>query len=412
MSGFAAATMSLPPLSPEQAIKPSRFDLRMSLLFAALFLSAGIHLPYFPLWLEGQGFSASEVALILSAPIFARLVAAPLITTLADRAPDRAYVFIALTIASLLVSLGYFLPGNATVVLSISLALAIVWSPLSPLADSLALSGVRRYGSDYSRMRIWGTVSFLCANLAGGAVLERFGSAAVPFLLSGGLAALTLVSFFAPRIGRPRKRSQPSAADLPEAGSVLSDPAFLAIALGGGLLVASHGFLYAFGSIYWRSLGISADTVGVLWALMVVAEVALFFVFRRSFGHLSPAAILAISAAAGTVRWIVMPLVWPLGLGVIGFGAVQTLHGFSTGLTMLGLQKMIAQSVPEERSGAAQSIAFAANSGGMAVVTLGSGPLYEWLGAHGFFVMAAIAFGGLLLAGAAARLSPQVGGRG
>jgi PPP family 3-phenylpropionic acid transporter len=395
--------MSLPPLTPSQAVKPAHFELRMSLLYAALFVSAGIHLPYFPLWLEAQGFSASEMALILSAPIFARLVAAPLITALADRAPDRALVFMALAAASLLVSLGYFLPASATTVLLISLLLAVVWSPHSPLADSLALSGVRRYGSDYSRMRIWGTVAFLAANLAGGWVLDRWGASTVPLLLTGGMVVVTAASLLAPRIGRPRKPSQISAAELPGAGRVLSDPGFLAIVAGSGLLVASHGFLYAFGSIYWTSLGIASDTVGVLWALMVVAEIALFYVFRRHLGHLSPARMLALSALAGLARWLLMPLIWPLGLGLAGFGAVQALHSFSTGLTMLGLQKMIAQAVPEERSGAAQAVAFAANSGGMAVVTLASGPLYEWAGVGGFYVMAVIAAPALALAGLAAR---------
>lgn len=401
--------MPLPPLSPEQAVKPPGYELRMSLLFGAMFLPMGIHLPYFPLWLADRGFTASEVALILSMPIFVRIVAAPVVTMLADRAPERANVLIGLAMAALLFSLGYFLPGDATVVLAMSLVLIVVWSPHGPLADSLALSGVRRYGADYSRMRIWGTISFLAANLVGGAVLERHGPGAVPVLLTGGLACMALVSLLSPRLGRPRKASQLSAADFPGAGRVLSDPVFLAIVVGGALLIASHGFLYAFGSIYWQSLGIPADTAGVLWALMVVAEVAVFLVFRRHFGHLSPAAILALSAGAGVVRWVAMPLVWPLGLGLAGFAATQALHGISTGLAMLGLQKMIAQSVPEERTGAAQGIAFAANSSGMAVVTLGSGPLFDALAGHGFFVMAAIASGAFGLALVALRLERRGG---
>lgn len=401
--------MKLPPLSPEQAIKPRHYELRMSLLFAALFLPMGIHLPYFPLWLADRGFSAREVALILSMPIFVRIVAAPVITMLADRAPDRAYVLIVLSFAALLISLGYFLPADAAFVLGMSMLLMVVWSPHGPLADSLALSGVRRYGADYSRLRIWGTISFLVANLVGGAVLEGYGPDVVPVLLTGGLACMALVSLLAPRLGRPRKSSQLSAADFPGAGRVLSDPTFLALVVGGGLLIASHGFLYAFGSIYWKSLGIAADMAGMLWALMVVVEVLVFVLYRRFFGHLSPAAILALSAGAGVVRWAAMPLVWPLGLGPAGFAATQTLHGISTGLAMLGLQKMMAQSVPEERTGAAQGIAFAVNSSGLAVVTLGSGPLFEAMGANGFYVMAAIAFGGLILAGVAARISRRVG---
>ncbi len=381
----------------------------MSLLFAAIFVPMGVHLPYFPLWLQERGFSAEQVGLILSAPIFMRLVAAPAITALADRAPERAHILICLAVAALLVSLGYFLPAGPAFVLAVSLVLSIVWSPHSPLADSLALSGVRRYGADYSRLRIWGTISFLVANLAGGAVLARFEAGAVPWLLSAGLAGTAAAALAAPRLGRPRRPSQFSSAELPDARRVLSDPYFLTVAFGCGAVVASHGLLYAFGSIYWKSLGISSDTVGLLWALMVVAEIVVFFGFRRLFAGWGAPGILAVCAVAAILRWMMMPLVWPLRFGLVGFGLVQALHGLSTGLTMLGLQKMIAETVPEERTGAAQAVAFAANSGGMALVTLGSGPLYAFAGAAGFFAMSVIAAAGLALSILAFRLAPKRG---
>ncbi len=53
--------------------------------------------------------------------------------------------------------------------------------------------------------------------------------------------------------------------------------------------------------------------------------------------------------------------------------------------------RVIAETVAEERTGAAQGIAFFANGFTMAAVTLVSGPLYENLGVDGFYVMAVIA---------------------
>ncbi|TIP97885.1 MAG: MFS transporter, partial [Mesorhizobium sp.] len=69
----------------------------------------GIHLPYFPLWLQANGFDAEQIAMILAAPMFLRVVTTPLLTALADRASDRADVYVALTAASLALSAGYFL---------------------------------------------------------------------------------------------------------------------------------------------------------------------------------------------------------------------------------------------------------------------------------------------------------------
>ena len=186
--------MSLPPLSPEQQVKPRHFELRISLIFAALFIPLGVHLPYFPLWLEANGFDAGPIAIILSAPMFLRVVTTPFITALADEAKDRANVLIALVAASLALSAGYFLEPTYLVVLGVSLALTVVWTPHSPLADSLALSGVRRFRSNYAKMRIWGSVAFLCANFGGGFVLAMTSPDAVPAMISIGLVGTGGVS--------------------------------------------------------------------------------------------------------------------------------------------------------------------------------------------------------------------------
>ena len=127
--------MSLPPLTPDQQVKPARFETRMSLAFGTLFLATGVQVPYFPVWLEGKGFGPNDIAIILSLPMFLRVFTTPVITTLADKAGDRANVLTLLVGASAFLSLGYFLPPTYAIVLLVSLLLQIVWTPHSPLAD-------------------------------------------------------------------------------------------------------------------------------------------------------------------------------------------------------------------------------------------------------------------------------------
>ncbi len=333
--------MQLPPLPPEQRVKPRRFELRVALIFAFLFIPQGVHLPFFPVWLESKGYDAAQIALILSLPMFLRVVTTPFVTAFADRARDRANILIALVALSLTLASGYLVFDGYAAVLAISILLAIAWTPHSPLTDSLALSGVRRFGSNYARMRIWGSTAFLLANLAGA-----------------------------------------------------------------GLITSSHAFLYGFSSIYWKLLGIAESTVGILWAWSVICEVGLFLVFTRLFGHLSATALISVSGGFAILRWLVFPLVWPSGLGVPGFVAVQSLHAFSTGMMLIAVQKLIAETVLEERTGAAQGIAFFANGVSMALFTLASGPLYDRFAAGGFFAMAAIAAVGFVLIRLAGRSAP------
>lgn len=403
--------MPLPPLQPDQLGKPRHFELRLSLIFAAIFLPVGVHLPYFPLWLEARGFGADQIALILAAPMFLRVLSTPAITAMADRAGDRANVLIGISAAAVLLSLGYFLPAGYAAVLAVSLALQVFWTPQSPLADSLALSGVRRFGSSYSRMRIWGSLLFLAGSLLGGLVLARTGPEAVPVMISAGLLATLAATLATPRLGPPRRASPISAAALQKAGPTLLNRYFLLFVAGVGVINASHGFLFGFVSIYWQSIGVGDSVIGMLWAWAVVAEVVIFFVFDRLFGRVSATSVLAIAGVAAVLRWTVYPLVEPLGFGVPGFFVVQSLHALSTGMLLIGLQKMIGETVPEERTGAAQGIAFFAIGFAMAAVTLMSGTLYEKFGIGGFYVMAAVALAGLGLIVAAA-LSPRGPGRG
>ena len=80
------------------------------------------------------------------------------------------------------------------------------------------------------------------------------------------------------------------------------------------------------------------------------------------------------------VRWAIFPLVWPVGLGVPGFFAVQALHSVSTALVLIGLQKMIAETISDGQTGSAQGIAYFTNYFFTAVATLASGPLYARFG--------------------------------
>ena len=399
--------MSLPPLSPEQLVKPRHFELRISLIFATLFVPLGTHLPYFPLWLQAKGFHAEQIAVILAAPMFLRVVTTPLLTALADRARDRADVYVALVAAALLLSAGYFLTPTYAMVLAVSLALTIVWTPHSPIADSLALSGVRRFGSNYTSMRKWGSISYLFANVAGGFILSATGPGAVPVIIFISLAAALAAGLLAPRLGRPRRASPLSATDIQQSAPKLLNSYFLYFSIGVGVITASHAFLYGFVSIYWKSIGIGDSVVGLLWAWGVVSEVCMFMMFTRFFGAFSVVTIMMMAGIGAVVRWIAFPLVWPLGLGVAGFFGVQTLHSVSVALVLIGLQKMIGETISEEQTGAAQGIAYFSNGFFMAVVTLASGPLYDRFGVDGFFAMIPIALIGLVLIGLAARSAPQ-----
>jgi PPP family 3-phenylpropionic acid transporter len=382
--------MAEPATPPETFVKPPHFELRTSMIYGAIFIAPGFHLPYFPLWLQENGFDASQIAIALSAPLFLRLFTTPMITALADRLPERAHVLIAVVAASALLSLGYLLPPTFALVLAISVVLQIVWTPHAPLTDSVVLSGVRRFGVDYAATRKWGSVSFLCANFFGGLIVGHFGAGSVPIIITLGLFVAFAASLATPRLGRPRRASPLSGAEMLQAPALLTR-SFVTIVAAAGIINASHGLLFSFGTIYWREAGIDERLIGLLWAFMVLCEIALLVVFTRLFGRLTAPRLLLIAGMAAMVRWVMFPLIEPLGLGLAGYLVSQCLHAFSTGFLLLGVPKLLAETVGEERMGAAQGAAFFANGLAMGLVMLASGWIYSGLGSGGFYLMAGVA---------------------
>ena len=88
--------------------------------------------------------------------------------------------------------------------------------------------------------------------------------------------------------------------------------AFSRSPLAAGLIQASHALYYGFATLDWQAAGLDGVTIGALWALGVIAEIALFAVADRL--RVGPAILLSIGAAGAVLRWGVMAFDPPLPL--------------------------------------------------------------------------------------------------
>lgn len=402
---------SLPPLSPEQRLKPAHFELRMAAMFALVFVPNGIHLPYFPLWLKDSGFSPDDIGLILSAPVFVRILAAAIIPARADRAADRVPIFLVTVLLSMFCVLGFLLVSGKFAVIAVSLLLAAVWSPHAVLADSIALSGVRRFGSDYASQRVWGSIFFVAANIVGGYVIAAYGSRMVIWMMAAGFAAMSVVVAAMPRLGRPRLARPLAGHTFSAMASFFPDRRFMLFVLASALIQGSHAQLYAFGSIEWKASGLSEDYVGWLWAVGVGSEVIMFFMFKRLFGRVSAPATLMVGAVISTLRWAAMAVAGDTGFGWQAMFALQITHAFTFTVAFMGMQRMMAETIPEERMGAAQGLSAFAIGVMLSLLMLVSGRLYAAYDSHSFLFMCIVSLAGLAAAWLGSR-QPQSAGEG
>ena len=178
--------------------------------------------------------------------------------------------------------------------------------------------------------------------------------------------------------------------------SLLGNRRFLVLIVACGLIQAAHAFYYGFSTLVWRAQGVAAETVGWLWACGVAAEVAFLWGLPWIERQLRPEMLILIGAGGAVLRWVLLGFA-PLG---VVLWPLQAMHALSFAATHVGAMRLLYREVPQSRAGLAQTL-YAALGGGLLLgpATMASGVLYDSVGAHGYWLMAAMAAlgGGLAL---------------
>ncbi|MBA5777725.1 MFS transporter [Stappia sp. F7233] len=365
-------------------------NFRIAAIFAAFFFGTGLFLPFFPLVLAQNGFTSAEIGTLLAVPILVRLVANPVMSGISDRRNAARQSLVLFSAAAFVFFALLIRPAGFWPTFALLALVAVFWSPIVPLSDALALNEVRKGKADYGRLRLWGSIGFVVANLIGGVLLQYFHAS---YLIGGILVGLAAIFALALTMPKPEVEEDGAADGNGRGGKILKAPVFLAFLLAFGLIQASHAGYYAFGSLYWKTEGIPESAVGVLWTLGVVTEVALFYQAGKLRGRIGPFGFLVAGAVAAILRWMLFPEVTALWAIVV----LQGLHGLTFGATHLGAVALIAAVVPRRWAGTGQAMASTAVGALTAVSTAIGGRLYEADPAFVFFLMAGLSALGLLV---------------
>ena len=367
---------------------------RLGFLYAALFVVVGCYLPYMPVWLHWRGLDEDAIALLLAAPLFARILFTPLISFAADWSGARRTVLIVLAWGTLLSFLLLWASSGFWQMLLATLLLAFNWTTIMPLIEAVAVSGVRSAGLDYGRVRLWGSGSFILASFACGLIIGQYSAASVLPLLVAATSLMIAGVYLLPRDIAGRASPSPPALrriSLADTAKLAHSPSFLLFLLAASLIQASHALYYTFGTLHWRAQGFADGTIGALWALGVMAEIGLFAVSGPILAKWGAGRVLFAAGAAAAVRWGLMafdPPLWATAL-------LQCLHAMSFGAAHLAAIYFLSQAVPEDRGATAQGL-YAAVVAGLVLgfATIACGPLYRALGGEAYAVMALLALVG------------------
>ncbi len=363
---------------------------RLALSYAAFFFFIGLLMPWWPVWLQSRGLDAVEIGILIAAGRWAVVLTSPLAAQIADRTGERRRMLILLSAG---VAGAYFLFGTIDLLwqfFAVTLIASILQGPVMPLNDSITMAHMRRSEVDYGRVRLWGSIAFIAASLAGGFLLEGRSEDVILWAVTAGSCLVVAAFWFL-----PGTKPTPSKRRFGDGLRLAANPIFLLFLLTVGLIQSSHTVVYAFGSIHWRAAGLSDTVIGVLWAISVFAEVVLFAFGTYLVRRLGPGGLLLLGAAAGVVRWCLTGLSSDLWVLV----PCQLLHALTFGATHLGGMALIARAAPPDQTATAQSLYSAlAMSASFAICLPLVALLFESWGGDTFYVMAGLSLGGAVTA--------------
>ncbi len=364
----------------------------MGLYYLGFFGVYGVLLPFWALWLKGEGTSTEMIGTMLAFALLARSAGALLLTRNLATTVSLLQAMRRLTLTSIITFAGFYLSNNVYVVFLLVVITNFVFSPLMALGEAMAAKLVRYNNMDYGKTRLWGSIGFMLASALTGVLVESFDHQVILFTIIVGLAALLLLT-----VTPVRNLPQDTTTSSKRSSSfiaILSRPSFWPFLLITALLQGAHAAYYGFGAVYWQDIGISETYIGYFWSMGVVGEIFFLAVGRRLFANTSMATMFVIATLGSIVRWLTLS--YAVDVTVIMLS--QLLHGVTFGIAHLAAMRYISENVADEDTMTVQAIYAAIPfSLAIALLTFLSGLFYPDLKENIFILMAIAVLPVLLL---------------
>ena len=266
---------------------------------------SGLFSTYAPLWFQSLGYSTLVIGGLASMQSATRIFGPYAWGWLADHSGRRTRMLRIAAAGSLASAFGFLITPGYGWVATVLVLLFLFTSGVSPLSESALSHFVQHEGSfdarRYGRVRVWGSVGFIAAVIAGGYLLQAIGIGWFPTLTIALLAMLLLAAGKVPDTVEPPHPVE----GLAGAMHVLRRPVVMWFFLGMILTVMAHVSLYVFFSLYLASLGYEKGAIGVLWVIGVALEVVWFWSQGRWLPLLPLHGWLLLSAIASAVRFAI-----------------------------------------------------------------------------------------------------------
>lgn len=245
--------------------------LALSGYYFAYFAYVGAYSPYITLYLKDIGLAAAQIGFLYSIPQVMRIFGPGVWGQVADRTGRPTLILRWAAALSLTAFLGVYAGTAFWWLFTVLVAMHFFTSAQMPLIEAITLDHVRERPGDYGPIRVWGSISFIISVLGLGVALDHFSTTVV---LHVTVALLLVTAVVAWSVPAPAHHA--NAADRSPLKIVLARPEVRAFLAAGFCNAFAHAALYAFYSLYLASRGYDKSVIGLMWAIGIILEVAVF----------------------------------------------------------------------------------------------------------------------------------------
>jgi len=144
----------------------------LSTFYLGYFGLLGVLLPYLSLYFLDIGLSPYQIGVIAAINPLVKTVAPGLWGSLADRRGNRRPLMRSACLGALIAFCLMLTGTSFWWIVGVMAIYSVFTSSILPLVEATAMEAVDRLGVDYGRIRLWGSVGFIAANLMMGPVLD------------------------------------------------------------------------------------------------------------------------------------------------------------------------------------------------------------------------------------------------
>jgi MFS transporter, PPP family, 3-phenylpropionic acid transporter len=365
-------------------------------IYACFFAGLGLLQPLFPLFLTDHGMPAHMATRVLALGPLAAVLVPPAVGLFADAFRARASILrVAMMLCTLSILAYLRMPTGMTALVVISIVYSVLRAPIAMLVDAAAYATAERDGSSYGRLRLFGSLGFLVAVVAGGALTQTYGwdallvATAIAFALAFGACMLLPA-----QLTTAHRRAPVSLLPLLQRRELWL---FLAVVAVSQMASAAYDSCYA---LHLTQLGHSERFVGVAWGIGVLAEACVLVWSARLVRKWGAERLLTLAFVTMAVRWLLVAI----ATATPAILALQLLHGITYPLYWVPAVMLVHRLAPRDLATAAQGLlAAAAGLGSVAGMAMAGQVLEAGGGARVYTYAATIA----LIAALGALLLPR-----